>query len=133
MIDFNEDKAAAELEKRSKDIKEKDVEQTIGKEQTALGIVSTHIFKHLETVKLFFSLLKDYYKGAYREIPWVSIAAIVATIVYVVSPIDLIPDFIPFVGYIDDAAMLALVLKMVRLDVEQYKRWRNSNKDYSHE
>ena len=36
--------------------------------------------------------------------------ALGAAIVYLASPIDLIPDFIPFVGYLDDLLLAALVV-----------------------
>ncbi len=36
--------------------------------------------------------------------------ALAAAVVYLLSPIDLIPDFVPFVGYLDDALLAAVVL-----------------------
>ena len=36
--------------------------------------------------------------------------ALAAAVVYLMSPIDLIPDFVPLVGYLDDALLAALVL-----------------------
>ena len=39
------------------------------------------------------------------------------------SPIDAIPDFIPFVGIIDDAAVVALVLRALRKDVAPFVDW----------
>ncbi len=48
---------------------------------------------------------------------------IIAIIAYVLSPIDLIPDFIPIIGYLDDLLLLplgiALVIKMIPSDVWQ--------------
>ena len=36
--------------------------------------------------------------------------ALAAAVVYLASPIDLIPDFIPFLGYVDDLLVAAIVL-----------------------
>ena len=36
--------------------------------------------------------------------------ALAAAVVYLISPIDLVPDFVPFVGYLDDALVAAVVL-----------------------
>ena len=52
-------------------------------------------------------MLGDVFTGKYKKVPVGTIAAIVGTLLYVLSPIDFIPDFMPVVGYLDDAAMLA--------------------------
>jgi uncharacterized membrane protein YkvA (DUF1232 family) len=71
-------------------------------------------------------MLRHYHTGAYREIPFGSIAAIAAAIIYLVSPIDAIPDFIPIIGYFDDAAVIALCIRMLHTDIEEYRDWNNS-------
>lgn len=80
------------------------------------------LHKYLNDVKLYFQMLGDVFAGKYKEIPFGTIAAIVGSLLYVLSPIDLIPDFIPVVGYLDDAAILAACLKFTRFDVEKYKK-----------
>ena len=46
---------------------------------------------------------------------------------YVLNPFDLVPDFIPLVGQIDDAAVVAACLLMVRQDLHRYKKWKIAN------
>lgn len=75
-------------------------------------------------LRLLFSLVKDYMSGAYRAIPYGSIVAAVAGILYFVSPVDFIPDFIPFVGYIDDVFVIGIVLKQIHSDLEKYHVWK---------
>lgn len=75
-------------------------------------------------LKLLFSIIQDYVKGEYRELPFWSIAAIVAALLYVLNPVDLIPDFIPVVGYVDDALVIAACLAMVEQDLHNYKDWK---------
>lgn len=72
------------------------------------------------------SMVTDYANGSYKEIPKETIVAALAAIVYVVSPIDLIPDNIPVVGYADDAALVSFVLSQVHKDVESYRNWKNN-------
>src|SRR3954467_5766189 len=67
----------------------------------------------LEQGRLLLSLVKDYVTGAYREVPYWAIGAAAFALVYVLSPIDAIPDIIPGVGFLDDAAVLAMCLKLV--------------------
>ncbi len=50
------------------------------------------------------SLLAD------RQVPIAARVALGAVAVYLASPVDLIPDFIPFVGYLDDVLLAAIVL-----------------------
>jgi uncharacterized membrane protein YkvA (DUF1232 family) len=85
------------------------------------------LHKYLNDIKLYFQMLGDVFTGKYKKVPVGTIAAIVGTLLYVLSPIDLIPDFIPVVGYLDDAAMLALCFNFTKFDVEEYK---NNKKEY---
>lgn len=75
--------------------------------------------------KLMLSLLKDYWTGQYREVPWYAIAAIVAALFYVFSPIDLIPDFIPIAGLLDDAAVVGACLLLVEQELAKYAQWKD--------
>jgi uncharacterized membrane protein YkvA (DUF1232 family) len=78
-------------------------------------------------IKLMIGLIKDYTVGNYKEVPWDTIAAITGAIVYFISPIDLIPDFLPFIGYIDDALIITLALEFSSNDLAKYKKWKDAN------
>jgi uncharacterized membrane protein YkvA (DUF1232 family) len=82
--------------------------------------------KFLNEFKLLFSMFKDYISGDYNQIPWYIIASIGSTLLYVLSPIDAIPDFIFGIGYVDDAAVMALCLKFVDFELSEYKKWKFS-------
>jgi len=45
-------------------------------------------------------------------------------IVYILAPIDLIPDFIPIIGYIDDFLMMKFILLIAQKDIDKYELWR---------
>lgn len=75
---------------------------------------------------LLFAVSKDYVNGDYTEIPKRSIIAIVGGLVYFLSPIDVVPDFVPVLGFIDDIFVLNLVYKQVLKDLEKYKIWKES-------
>ena len=77
--------------------------------------------------KLLYSLIKDYWKGEYRDVsPW-SILVFLAGIIYVISPIDIIPDFLPLVGQIDDALILLACIYFLEKDLHKYKKWKLSS------
>ncbi len=78
--------------------------------------------------KLLYPLIKDYWKGEYRDVsPW-SIIVFIAGIIYVISPIDIIPDFLPLVGQIDDALILILCMYFLEKDLHKYKEWKIKNR-----
>lgn len=87
------------------------------------GAPPNSLIKLWQEIKIMLSLLKDYMAGNYKAIPFTTIAAIAGAIVYFVSPLDVIPDFIPGLGYLDDAAVIGLALSFARDDLMKYKAW----------
>jgi len=77
--------------------------------------------------RLLYLLIKDYWKGEYREVSPCSILVFIAGIIYVISPIDIIPDFLPLVGQIDDALVLVLCMYFLEKDLHKYKEWKINN------
>lgn len=84
--------------------------------------------KYLSDVPVFISLVKDYINKEYTEIPMGSIIAIISALIYLVNPMDLIPDVIPGIGYLDDAAVIAAAYLLVHDDIEEYREWRDKTK-----
>ena len=78
----------------------------------------------LADVPAVISLIRSYIRKEYKDVPIGSIIAALAAILYVVSPVDLIPDFIPGVGMLDDAAVFVACWKMIHDDVDKYQAWR---------
>ena len=70
-----------------------------------------------------FRLLRAYIRGEYRDIPWVSIVLVTVGIIYFVSPIDLVPDILPGIGLIDDAAVIAFVVAQIKADLDNFLAW----------
>jgi len=73
-----------------------------------------------KNVTLLFKMLKDWWAEKY-ECPWSTIAAIIFALAYFLNPFDLIPDAIPVLGLVDDAAVVAFVVGIVQKDIETYK------------
>lgn len=80
----------------------------------------------LEHGRLLLALVKDYFTGAYREVPYWAIGAAALALVYVLSPLDAIPDVIPGLGYLDDATVLAFCLKLIESELGRYKEWKKT-------
>lgn len=80
--------------------------------------------KYTELGKVMFSMLQDYRKGIYKDVPWFTIAAIAFALLYVLNPLDMVPDFIPGVGYVDDFAVLTFSLRFMETDLHKYLDWK---------
>lgn len=79
-----------------------------------------------ERFQLGISLLKDWISGEYREIPMGTVIRLTAALLYLVTPTDLIPDFIPLSGYLDDLTVLSYVFSQIGNELDQYKVWKES-------
>ena len=70
-------------------------------------------------------MLSDYYEGNYGKLPMSTMLGCIAIIGYVASPIDLIPDGVPVLGFVDDAFIIKLIVSMcVDKDLKTYRQWR---------
>ena len=76
--------------------------------------------------ELLVGVVKDYWAGDYREMPYLSIAAVAFALLYVLNPVDLIPDFIPVIGVMDDAAVVGVCLMMIEQDLHNYRAWKEA-------
>lgn len=71
-------------------------------------------------------LLRDYHRAEYRDISETNLLTIIAALLYFVSPFDVIPDWVPVLGHIDDAFVIALALKSVRSDLDTFMAWETA-------
>ena len=75
------------------------------------------------------SMLDDYYHGRYKKILTAALLGSLGIIAYLVSPVDLIPDNVPILGFIDDAFIINTVVTLcVDKELERYRQWRNDTK-----
>ncbi len=107
-----------------KDYSQEDAEKVMGNQSKIEQIMQNETLnKYLDDVKLYFKMLADIFTGKYKQVPVGTIAAIVGTLLYVLSPVDLLPDFLPG-GFVDDAGIVALCLSFTKRDLEDYKAFK---------
>ena len=81
----------------------------------------------LSMIPVMISLIKSYVKGEYRVCPVSTPIAIIAALIYLISPKDIVNDKIPVLGLLDDIAVIYLAWKYVIGDVDAYQKWRQEN------
>lgn len=89
--------------------------------------------KVYQDVLLLIQLVKAWIRKEYREIPTGSIVAIFAALIYFLSPIDILFDYIPGVGYIDDIFVFGLVFKQLDTDLDHFRAWLQNRSNPSTE
>lgn len=95
--------------------------------------LSTRFFEILQTIgrlwtdfPLLIRLLRAWKHGAYRGLSVRTLAACAVSLLYVLSPVDVIPDFIPGIGLIDDAAVVTLLLHSLAEDLAAFRVWERN-------
>ncbi|MEO8495357.1 MAG: YkvA family protein [Planctomycetota bacterium] len=92
---------------------------------TALG-QDGPLAKIWEDLTVLFRLLGHIYSGTYSRFPTRSLLLVIAGLLYFVWPVDLVPDAILMFGWLDDVALLAFIIRSVRLDLEAFQLWEKT-------
>ncbi len=93
-----------------------------------VNLENSKLSKLGHNLRLFLRMIQAFAKGEYTDVPWKSMVAIVAGVIYFLMPIDLIPDFIPFTGFIDDFTVIMLISNAFNQDIEQFEIWDSAKK-----
>jgi len=71
-------------------------------------------------------LIRAYSEAKYRDVPESTLVVIIAAIIYIVNPLDVIPDALPALGYLDDATVLALAVRRAREALDDFMIWETA-------
>lgn len=71
-------------------------------------------------------LVRSYISGEYRQIQPGTIVSGLAVLLYVLSPIDLIPDFIPVVGFLDDLSLVSWFIGKFHGEITRFREWEQT-------
>lgn len=116
-------------DKMKEDVSEvsaEDVEVVIDKEEAINKKLSgsASLKKYVELGRLMLALIKDSSSGKYKQVPWYTIATIAFSLLYILNPMDIVPDFIPGLGYLDDITVLSIGLGWIESDLHRYLDWK---------
>jgi len=82
----------------------------------------------LADIPLMIAMVKGYITGQYKTVSPKVIALLVGSFLYLLKKKDLIADNKPFVGYVDDVAVMTLALKLSEPELNAFSAWRNAQK-----
>lgn len=80
----------------------------------------------VDQVGLMIRMIKAQFSGEYKDFPWKSTVMVAGALLYFLTPLDLIPDFIPGLGLTDDAAVVYWVYQNIKEDIEKFRQWEIS-------
>jgi uncharacterized membrane protein YkvA (DUF1232 family) len=127
MTSSNEQKL---IENGAQQVTDKDLEKVVSRSEDIKKKFTSGgpLHRFIEDGQLLISVVKDYRAGVFRKIPFGTVAAIVVTLIYVLNPFDLVPDFLPIIGQLDDAAVVAACMILIEHDLQTYKLWKQDQK-----
>lgn len=103
---------------------------TENSEEISKKISNSGALKKYTTLgKIMLGMLKDYKNREYKNVPWFTLAAISFSLLYVLNPFDIVPDFIPGIGYLDDLTVFTYSLKFIETDLHKYLDWKIAEKE----
>ncbi|MFL1466705.1 YkvA family protein [Marinobacter sp. DUT-3] len=128
---FSQKNAEKQLNAEADKVRREDLDSLLARQRTIEDKVkgSGKLSRFREDIKLMFAMIRDYWNGSYRDVPWKSIAAIAGALLYVLNPLDVIPDLLIGIGFLDDAGVVALCLKLVESDLHRYAAWREQQEE----
>ena len=74
-------------------------------------------------------MVKDTVSGRYRGIGKKNILMIVAGLLYLVNPMDVVPDFIFAIGFADDLGVLVYIMSKLSEEIADYRQWKKREEE----
>lgn len=97
---------------------------TKASEKKDVGTIAHDVWESLQTLS---RMIKAAVTGEYTGIPTSTLVGGIAVILYFLSPIDFVPDFIPVLGLLDDAALLAWFMTSIKGEMDKFEEWEKGN------
>lgn len=87
------------------------------------------IGKYFKDISLICNMINDYICRRYTKVPMATVITLLAAVLYFISPIDIIPDFLPLIGHLDDMLVFAFVQDAAKIDLKKYEKWKKQTED----
>jgi uncharacterized membrane protein YkvA (DUF1232 family) len=85
-------------------------------------------FKQLfDVARTVVRLVRNYVSGSYRQVETSTIVSALGVLLYTLSPVDLVPDFVPLVGFLDDLALLSWFVEKFQGEIRRFREWEQTH------
>lgn len=78
-------------------------------------------------IQMIIKMVKTHISGEYRSFSIQSILLLVFALIYFITPLDLLPDFIPGLGFTDDISIVLFILKSLESDIDEFREWETGD------
>lgn len=79
-----------------------------------------------DDVRAALRLLVAWVRRSYRQVSGTSLLLLVAALLYFVTPVDLIPDTLGAIGFVDDVAVIQTAVEAVRTELDRFRAWEET-------
>lgn len=73
-------------------------------------------------------MLQNWIKGDYKKVPIQTIVLAVSALIYFINPFDVIHDYLPAIGFMDDITLIAFIMNSIKKDIDEYLVWEKHSK-----
>jgi uncharacterized membrane protein YkvA (DUF1232 family) len=77
-------------------------------------------------VSVLIRMLRAWAAKEYETVPWKSLLLAAAAVLYFVNPVDVIPDMLAVIGFVDDIAVLGVVVRAIHTDLAEFEEWERA-------
>lgn len=71
-------------------------------------------------------LLVRWIDQSYRQVSWTPLVMLVGALIYLVTPVDLVPDALGALGFVDDVTVINTVVQRIRNELNQFRAWEQN-------
>ena len=76
-----------------------------------------------ESLMALLRLVRAWVDGRYRQVPWQTVVLAIAGLTYFLMPMDMVPDWIVGLGFLDDVAVIGWVVKTIKGELDAFRKW----------
>ncbi len=104
-----------------------DLIRKVASKSSSLGVSGSYAAVK-DQINVLVRMLRAYAKGDYKAVPQKTLISAAAVLIYFVSPIDLIVDFLPVIGFADDVALILWLVRSISVDLDKFRQWEDGQK-----